>query len=163
VQRRRRCDGAAVRRRPARGAPERSDSLGVGGIGAFIVASAAARGISPLIAVDIDEDRLETARRLGADVRLNASGGDLVRLVRDASDGEGADVVIEASGAAVAPAAAIAAARRGGRVLLVGLQSGPRELDLLALTVQEIELTTTVAHVGDVDLPRRSRSSAAGT
>ena len=61
--------------------------------------------------------------------------------------------MIEASGAPTAPQAAIAATRRGGRVLIVGLQSAPREIDLFALTVHEIEITTTLAHVCDVDLP----------
>src|SRR5579859_6229157 len=45
--------------------------IGVGGIGAFIVAAAVARGTSPLIALDIDDARLETARRLGAPVTAN--------------------------------------------------------------------------------------------
>jgi (R,R)-butanediol dehydrogenase / meso-butanediol dehydrogenase / diacetyl reductase len=127
--------------------------IGVGGIGAFIVASAAAHGISPLIAVDIDDERLATARRLGADRVVNARGGDLAQLILEASGGEGAHVVIEASGAPAAPGAAIEATRRGGRILLVGLQSQPREIDLFALTVHEIEVTTTLAHVCDVDLP----------
>jgi (R,R)-butanediol dehydrogenase/meso-butanediol dehydrogenase/diacetyl reductase len=61
--------------------------------------------------------------------------------------------VIEASGAPNAPAVALAAARRGGRVLLVGLQSAPRELDLLAFAVREVDVLTTLAHVCDVDLP----------
>jgi (R,R)-butanediol dehydrogenase / meso-butanediol dehydrogenase / diacetyl reductase len=127
--------------------------LGVGGIGAFVVAGAAARGASPLIALDIDEDRLDTARRLGADVTIDARGLDLAEAILSATGGEGADVVIEATGAPHAPAAALAAARRGGRVLLVGLQSAPRELDLLGFTVREVDLVTTLAHVCDVDLP----------
>jgi (R,R)-butanediol dehydrogenase / meso-butanediol dehydrogenase / diacetyl reductase len=128
--------------------------IGVGGIGAFIVASAAAQGISPLIAVDIDDERLETARLLGADQALNARGRDLAELILSSTGGEGAHVVIEASGAPEAPGAAIDATRRGGRILLVGLQSEPREIDLFALTVHEIEVTTTLAHVCDVDLPQ---------
>lgn len=127
--------------------------IGVGGIGAFIVAAAAARGISPLIAIDLDDERLETARRLGADTALNATGRELEHVIAEATGGEGAHVVIEASGAPHAPAAALAATRRGGRVLLVGLQSAPRELDLFAFTVREVDVATTLAHVADVDLP----------
>jgi (R,R)-butanediol dehydrogenase / meso-butanediol dehydrogenase / diacetyl reductase len=127
--------------------------IGVGGIGTFIVAIAAAKGISPLIAVDIDEGRLETARRLGADLVLNAKEGDPTQLILGATSGQGAHVVIEASGAPTSPRAAIAATRRGGRVLIVGLQSAPREIDLFALTVHEIEIVTALAHVCDVDLP----------
>jgi (R,R)-butanediol dehydrogenase / meso-butanediol dehydrogenase / diacetyl reductase len=127
--------------------------IGVGGIGAFVVAGAAARGASPLIALDLDEDRLETAGRLGADVLIDARGKDLTEAILNATGGEGADVVIEATGAPHAPAAALAATRRGGRVLIVGLQAAPRELDLLAFTVREVDLVTTLAHVCDVDLP----------
>jgi (R,R)-butanediol dehydrogenase / meso-butanediol dehydrogenase / diacetyl reductase len=127
--------------------------IGAGGIGAFIVAGAAARSPGRLVAVDIDPERLETARQLGADAVVDARDGDLARLIADATGGEGAHVVIEASGAPQAPAAALAGARRGGRVLLVGLQSAPRELDLVAAAVRELELITTIAHVCAVDLP----------
>ena len=127
--------------------------IGAGGIGAFIVAAAAAAGASPLIALDIDEDRLQTARALGAATVIDARGRDLDAAILEVTGGEGADVVIEASGTPGAPAAATRAARRGGRVLIVGLQAAPRELDLLSLTVREVEIATTLAHVCDVDLP----------
>ncbi|HEY4281087.1 MAG TPA: alcohol dehydrogenase catalytic domain-containing protein [Conexibacter sp.] len=127
--------------------------IGAGGIGAFVVAGAKSRGAAPLIAIDIDEERLETARSLGADVTIHARGVDLAAAILEATGGEGADVVIEASGAPHAPAAALAATRRGGRMVLVGLQSAPRELDLLAFGVREVDLVTTLAHVCDVDLP----------
>lgn len=127
--------------------------VGVGGIGAFIVAGAAARGAAPLVAVDVAQDRLETAARLGAHQRIDARNVDLAQAIREATGGEGAHVVIEASGAPHAPAAALAAARRGGRVVLVGLQSAPRELDLLAFAVREVDVITTLAHVCSVDLP----------
>jgi (R,R)-butanediol dehydrogenase / meso-butanediol dehydrogenase / diacetyl reductase len=147
--------------------------IGVGGIGAFVVAGAVARGAT-VIALDIDADRLATARRLGAerivdvgDASERRNGGDAVErrsageapadrlaaAILGATSGDGADVVIEASGAPHAPAAALAAAKRGGRVLLVGLQSAPRELDLLAFAVREVDVITTLAHVCDIDLP----------
>jgi (R,R)-butanediol dehydrogenase/meso-butanediol dehydrogenase/diacetyl reductase len=127
--------------------------IGVGGIGAFLVAGAAARQAAPLIAVDVDDDRLATARRLGATVTENATDRDLAALILAATGGEGADLVVEASGAPHAPAAALAAARRGGRVVLVGLQAAPRELDLLSFAVREVDVVTTLAHVCAVDLP----------
>lgn len=137
--------------------------IGVGGIGAFIVAGAAARSPARLIAVDIDPERLDTARRLGADAVVDARDGDLARLILDATGGEGAHVIIEASGAPHAPAATLAGARRGGRILLVGLQSAPRELDLVAAAVRELELITTIAHVCAVDLPEAIDLLALGT
>jgi threonine dehydrogenase-like Zn-dependent dehydrogenase len=127
--------------------------IGVGGIGAFIVAAAAARGASPLIGLDIDDARLETARALGAHVSVNVRERSLADAILEHTAGDGAHVVIEASGTAGGPAAALAAARRGGRVLIVGLQAAPRELDLFSFTVREVDLVTTLAHVCDVDLP----------
>jgi len=127
--------------------------IGVGGIGAFIVAAAIARGASPLIALDVDDTRLETARRLGAPISVNVRERSLSEAILEHTEGAGAHVVIEASGAPGSPGAALAAARRGGRVLIVGLQSEPREIDLFSFTVREVDLLTTLAHVCDVDLP----------
>lgn len=127
--------------------------VGVGGIGGFIVAGTAARGVARLIAVDIDDQKLEAARRLGAHETLNVRGRDLAETLLAATDGEGAHVIIEATGTASGPASALKAVRRGGRVLLVGLQAAPRELDLLSMTVREIDMTTTLAHVCATDLP----------
>ena len=61
--------------------------------------------------------------------------------------------MIEASGAPHAPSAAIAGARRGGRVLLVGLHGAPREIDLTRMILREVDIFTTVAHVCDSDIP----------
>jgi (R,R)-butanediol dehydrogenase / meso-butanediol dehydrogenase / diacetyl reductase len=127
--------------------------IGIGGIGAFIIAAAASVGAAPLVALDIDEARLETARALGASIAIDARGRRLDEAIREGAGADGADVVIEASGTPGGPAAAVAGAKRGGRVLIVGLQSEPRELDLLSMAVREIELSTTLAHVCDVDLP----------
>jgi 2-desacetyl-2-hydroxyethyl bacteriochlorophyllide A dehydrogenase len=127
--------------------------IGAGGIGSFIVAAAAARGARPLIAVDIDDERLATARGLGAHLTIDARGKALEEAILEATGGEGADVVIEASGVPHAPQAALTAARRGGRTLLVGLQAAPREIDLFALAIREVELIPTAAHVCAIDLP----------
>lgn len=126
--------------------------IGVGGIGAFIISAARSRGVEDLVALDIDEERLKTAKALGASEAVNTSGMDLATAIREATDDDGPHLVIEASGAPHAPAASCAGVRRGGRVLLVGLQGAPREIDLFSLTVREVEVTTTLAHVFAEDL-----------
>jgi threonine dehydrogenase-like Zn-dependent dehydrogenase len=136
--------------------------IGIGGIGSFILGAAAAKGMSPLIAVDVDERRLQTAKALGAGTVIDARTEDVATAVRDATGGSGAHVVVEASGAPGAPVTAIEATRRGGRVLLVGLQAAPTEIDLFALTTREVEIGTAVAHVCDVDLPESLRIIAEG-
>jgi threonine dehydrogenase-like Zn-dependent dehydrogenase len=128
--------------------------VGAGGIGSFIVAGAARRAAGGrVVAIDVDAERLPTAMALGAHETADATGHDLAELLLELSGGDGFDVVIEASGAPAAPAAAMAGARRGGRVLLVGLHGAPRELDLTRTIVREIDVFTTVAHVCDTDIP----------
>jgi (R,R)-butanediol dehydrogenase / meso-butanediol dehydrogenase / diacetyl reductase len=128
--------------------------IGAGGIGSFIIAGAARRASrGRVISIDIDDDRLATASALGANETANARGRDLAELLLELTDGVGFDVVIEASGAPHAPAAAIAGARRGGRVLLVGLHGAPREIQLTPMILREVDIFTTVAHVCDSDIP----------
>jgi threonine dehydrogenase-like Zn-dependent dehydrogenase len=128
--------------------------IGVGGIGSFIVAGAAHRAADGrVVAVDIDDERLATARSLGATEAVNAAARELDDLLLELSDGSGFDVVVEATGAPHAPAAAIVGARRGGRVLLVGLHEAPRELALTQMILREVDVFTTVAHVCDTDIP----------
>jgi threonine dehydrogenase-like Zn-dependent dehydrogenase len=127
--------------------------VGVGGIGAFIVAAAKARGAAPVVAADIREARLEHARDLGADHLVDVRSDDLVETVQNLTGGDGADAVVEASGRDGAAARAAACARRGGRVVLVGLPAQAQLLELSRLTLAEIDLIATVAHVCKVDLP----------
>ena len=137
---------------------QRSDDvvavIGVGGIGSFIVAGASHRSTEGrVVAIDIDDERLATAAALGADQTANATGHDLTQLLLELTDGVGFDVVVEATGAPHAPSAATAGARRGGRVLLVGLHGSPREMNLTPMILREVDIVTTVAHVCDSDLP----------
>jgi (R,R)-butanediol dehydrogenase / meso-butanediol dehydrogenase / diacetyl reductase len=128
--------------------------IGAGGIGSFIIAGASHRAAEGrVVAIDIDAERLATASDLGASETADATGLDLAELLLELSDGIGFDVVIEASGAPHAPSAATAGARRGGRVLLVGLHGAPREIDLTQTILREIDIVTTVAHVCDSDIP----------
>jgi threonine dehydrogenase-like Zn-dependent dehydrogenase len=128
--------------------------IGTGGIGSFIVAGASRRAVGGrVVAIDIDDERLATASALGADETANATDRDLPALLLKLTDGVGFDIVIEASGAPHAPSAAIAAARRGGRVLLVGLHGAPRAIELTPMILREVDIYTTVAHVCDSDIP----------
>ena len=140
--------------RVAQGAEESVAVIGVGGIGSFIVAGAARRAVGGrLVAIDIDAERLSTASALGAHEVVDATGNDLAKVLLELTDGIGFDVVIEASGAAHAPAAATLGVRRGGRVLLIGLHAAPRQIDLTQMIVREVDIFTSVAHICDSDIP----------
>jgi threonine dehydrogenase-like Zn-dependent dehydrogenase len=129
-------------------------------------------GANPLVAVDVDDGRLATAAALGATAIVRSRPGDgarqgnsaehgggrdagpqdTVEAVRAAVGGDGADVVIEASGAPASPGSALSMVRRGGDVVIVGLQAAPRPADLFALSVREIDVHGTLAHVCGDDL-----------
>jgi (R,R)-butanediol dehydrogenase/meso-butanediol dehydrogenase/diacetyl reductase len=127
--------------------------VGVGGIGALVVAAAQARGVSTLIAVDTDPGRLRSARSLGATHEFLAGDRhDLVEELRAATGGEGPDVVLETAGRQAALDVAVAACRRGGRVVAVGTHGERPAVDMRAVTYRELELLGTVAHICERDL-----------
>ena len=127
--------------------------LGTGAIGALMIGGAHARGLESVLAVDVDAQRLATARALGAAHAIDASTEDAVAAVRELTAGDGAHVVIEASGAPSSPGQALAMVRRGGRVVVVGLQAKPVGVDLFDVALREIEITSALAHVVADDLP----------
>src|SRR4029077_13590872 len=71
---------------------------GCGPLGLGMVAAAKMKGAASIIALDLSDDRIEVAKRCGADVGVNPRTEDAVQKVRDLTDGYGCDVYIEATG-----------------------------------------------------------------
>ncbi|MFH5823524.1 zinc-binding dehydrogenase [Georgenia sp. AZ-5] len=93
--------------------------FGLGPMGAAAVLVAKGFG-ADVIAVDILPERLELARRLGADTTVNPAETDPVAAVRDATGGRGADVAVDCTGAPPAQNAALDSAAKRGAVAFVG-------------------------------------------
>ncbi len=93
--------------------------IGCGMIGTGAIIRAAIRGAT-VIAVDIDDRKLETARLLGAKYTINTYNTDLHESVGEVTGGKGPDVVVEAVGAPVTYRAAIQEAAFTGRVACIG-------------------------------------------
>lgn len=105
-----------------RGRVEESDVvmvLGCGMIGAGAIASAALRGAT-VIAVDIDEHKLELASALGAQHTINSLTSDLHSELEGLSGGDGPDVVVEAAGNPLTYRAAVDEVAFTGRVICIG-------------------------------------------
>jgi 2-desacetyl-2-hydroxyethyl bacteriochlorophyllide A dehydrogenase len=94
--------------------------FGLGVTGQLHVQLAKARGASPVIGVTRSAEKRALAQQLGADVTIPGGDGAIER-VRDATEGRGADLVIETTGVLPSVAASVAMARAGGRLLLFGI------------------------------------------
>ena len=95
--------------------------IGCGGVGAAAVAGSVLAGASRVIAVDIDDRKLDGARRLGATHTINSKDGDPVEAIQALTDGHGADVVIDAVGRPETWRQAFYARDLAGTVVLVGV------------------------------------------
>jgi len=103
---------------------------GVGAIGLMAVMVAKAAGAARIFAMDIDQSRLDLALELGADAAFNAKEGDAwIDQVRRDTRGEGADVLLEMSGAPAAYDAGFRAVRNGAVASLLGTPSEPFVFD----------------------------------
>jgi len=103
---------------------------GVGSIGLMAIPVARAAGATKVIAVDVNPDKLKLASRLGADLVFNAASPDLARDVLEATNGDGADVLLEMSGSGSAINLGLSLVRNGGRAALLGLPSDNVNLNL---------------------------------
>ncbi len=94
--------------------------FGVGGVGLSVIQGARLAGAREIIAVDVRDEKLETARDFGATQIVNASRDDPVRAIRDLAR-HGVDYAFEAIGLAHTTEQAFAATRPGGTAVLVGI------------------------------------------
>jgi Zn-dependent alcohol dehydrogenase len=120
--------------------------VGVGGVGLCAVAAAAARGADPIVAVDLDDEKLELAGRFGATISVNAHRGDPVEQVQAATGG-GVDFAFDCIGLSSTTRQALQMARpgtwtisRGGVAVLVGWPTTDASVDVLDLVVGEKQL-----------------------
>ena len=93
--------------------------IGCGTIGVGAVAAAARKGATVLVA-DVDEGKLQTARKFGAHTTIDAARQDVLAAVKDLTNGEGVDVAIEAVGLPATFRQAVEAVSYAGRVVYIG-------------------------------------------
>lgn len=103
--------------------------LGCGPIGLMAVAICRLAGARQVYATDLNPERLDLARRMGADEIIDARE-DVAARLRQLTGGDGVDIVLEMSGAEPALHQGLAAVTNGGRVSLLGTHTRPATLDL---------------------------------
>lgn len=105
--------------------------VGCGPIGLFALASAKAMGASKIIALDVIEERLKLAKKMGANFVLNSRiETDIIAKIMTITHGIGVDAFIDASGNVKAINLGFKYLRKGGKVALVGLPSKKLEINL---------------------------------
>jgi S-(hydroxymethyl)mycothiol dehydrogenase len=121
--------GAAVNT----GGVGRGDSIaviGCGGVGNAAIAGASVAGATTIIAVDVDDRKLATAKGFGATHTVNGKDEDVVERIRELTGGFGADVVVEAVGRPETYEQAFYARDLAGTVVLVGVPTPDKQVTL---------------------------------
>ncbi|MFJ9582299.1 S-(hydroxymethyl)mycothiol dehydrogenase [Streptomyces acidicola] len=109
--------------------------IGCGGVGDAAIAGSRLAGAEKIIAVDIDDRKLTTAKNIGATHTVNSRENDPVEAIRELTGGFGADVVIEAVGRPETYRQAFYARDLAGTVVLVGVPTPEMKLELPLLDV----------------------------
>lgn len=104
--------------------------MGCGAIGMFCVGIAAASGAEKIYAVDVNDYRLDIAKKMGASVTINALRTDVVNAIMEDTGGDGVDVLLEMSGSGEALKKGLKVVKNGGSVSLLSVYPEEVCLDL---------------------------------
>lgn len=138
----------AVRRSP----PALNDSVvvvGAGMIGLALVQALNHTGCGKLMVLDVADDRLKMAAKLGATHTINSATQDGLAAIRDLTRGQGADVSFEAVGLAPTVNLALSCLRKGGATTLVGNVAPKIEFPLQVAVTRELTIHGSCASRGE--------------
>jgi len=116
--------------------------VGAGPIGLSAITGARLFSPSLIVAVDLVDSRLDAAKRFGADVVVNNGRQDTLQVVRELTDGLGADVAIEAVGIPDTFELSATLVRPGGHIANIGVHGKPATLHLEHLWDRDVTITT---------------------
>ncbi len=138
--------------------------VAVGGVGSSIIQFARHLGADPIIAVDVDDAKLEGARELGATVTVNSATADAREAVLEATGGVGAEVVMEVLGRPETVELGFSLLREGGRMVVVGIAAGAATaaIPITALVRRGMTITGSFGARTRRDLPEVVRLASEG-
>lgn len=123
--------------------------IGAGMVGIFVIQALRAAGCGKIIAVDIEQNRLELAQKLGADYVLSAAQVDVVEEVRKLTDNRGANLAFEVVGNSAALNTAISSLRKGGTLTIIGNLAATVEFPLQEVVTRQIRINGSCASCGE--------------
>jgi succinate semialdehyde reductase (NADPH) len=143
---------------------ERVAVVAAGGVGLNIVHIAAAFGASQIIAVDVRDDKLEMARRVGATDVVNSTGANATDRVRELTDGHGVDVAFEVLGRPETFTQALEIIADGGRMVAVGIAPGraTAPVEITRLVRRGLRIVGSYGARTRADMPEIIRLAARG-
>ncbi len=134
--------------------------VGAGPIGLAAILTARLYTPGRIVAIDLADSRLQSARRFGADTTINNGSEDTVARVMELTDGLGADVAFEAVGVPQTFELAAELIRPGGRVANIGVHGQSAQLHLEKLWIRDVTITTGL--VDTFSIPQLMRLISSG-
>lgn len=134
--------------------------LGAGCIGLMNLMACKAAGADTVMVVDVFDNRLEMAKAIGADIVVNSAGQDLLEEVGRAVGKRGFDHVFESAGNPATTKAALDIVRRGGDIIMVGLNHTPTPFDFYKAARKECDVLSVWRYANMY--PRAVRAVASG-
>ncbi|TVR73793.1 MAG: galactitol-1-phosphate 5-dehydrogenase [Marinilabiliales bacterium] len=123
--------------------------VGAGMIGLFVIQMLRLAGCTEIAAVDIDEEKLSLAEKLGATLILDPKRDNIATEIKNISGGRGADIAFEAVGISSTLNTAISALRKGGTLTILGNISPSVEIPLQTVVTGQLQLQGSCAINGE--------------
>ena len=123
--------------------------IGSGMVGLFVIQALRAAGCGTIIAVDLEQSKLDLALKLGADYGLLANEVDVVKEVQKLTEGKGANIAVEVVGNTAAVNTAIGSLRKGGALTIVGNIAATVEFPLQEVVTRQIRITGSCSSCGE--------------
>jgi alcohol dehydrogenase len=134
--------------------------VGAGPIGLAAMLTASLYTPGNIVAIDLDDGRLDSAMHFGADTTINNGREDTLARIIELTDGLGADVAFEAVGIPATFELATELIRPGGRVANIGVHGAPVTLHLEKLWIRDVTITTGL--VDTYTIPRLMKLVSSG-
>ncbi len=125
---------------------------GAGMVGVFVVQLLKIFGANPVIAIDIDNQKLELAKKYGADFVFHSEEKNLSEKIAQLTKNRGADLAFEVVGISETVQTSIQNTRKGGTVVLVGNLSPQIQFPLQQVVTREITVQGSCAINGEYEL-----------
>ncbi len=123
--------------------------VGAGMIGLLAVQAFRVFGCAKIIAIDLDQSRLDLAKRLGADSTYLATDPNLRIKIQGETGGEGPEIAVEVVGAQKSITTAIENVRKGGTITLIGNLSPSVDIPLQTVVTRQLTLLGSCASAGE--------------